>query len=161
MPGSAITVAFIAVLSTVACSGPNVEATVEARLAQERAIEATVEARVKEDADLLLYENGIYLGNSGDLLAGIDKLSEVNSESYYYADAQTMISNFEIQILERELEEAQNRAQQEAEVEKKRADEEAAALREAVRIETEAKVAAERETEVEKKRAGEEAAALR
>ena len=82
MPGSAITVAFIAVLSTVACSGPNVEATVEARLAQERAIEATVEARVKEDADLLLYENGIYLGNSGDLLAGIDKLSEVNSESY-------------------------------------------------------------------------------
>ena len=47
MPGSAITVAFIAVLSTVACSGPNVEATVEARLAQERAIEATVEARLK------------------------------------------------------------------------------------------------------------------
>ena len=49
MPGSAITVAFIAVLSTVACSGPNVEATVEARLAQERGIEATIEARVKEE----------------------------------------------------------------------------------------------------------------
>ena len=161
MPGSVITVAFIAVLSTVACSGPNVEATVEARVAQERAIEATVEARVKEDADLLLYENGIYSGNSGDLLAGIDKLSEINSESHYYGDAQTMISNFEIQILERELEEAQKRAQQEAEAEKKRAEEEASALREAVRIETEAKVAAERETEVEKKRAGEEAAALR
>ena len=153
MPGSAIIVAFIAVLSIVACSGPNVEATVEARVAQERAIEATIEARVKEDADLLLYENGIYLGNSGDLLAGIDKLSEVNSESYYYADAQTMISNFEIQILERELEEAQKRAQQEAEVEKKRAGEEAAALREAVRIEAEAKAAAEREAEAEKKRA--------
>ena len=153
MPGSAITVAFIAVLSTVACSGPNVEATVEARLAQERAIEATVEARVKEDADLLLYENGIYLGTSGDLLAGIDKLSEINSESHYYGDAQTMISNFEIQILERELEEAQKRAQQEAEAEKKRAEEEAAALREAVRIEAEAKAAAERDAEAEKKRA--------
>ena len=161
MPGSAITVAFIVVLSTVACSGPNVEATVEARLAQERAIEATVEARVKEDADLLLYENGIYLGTSGDLLAGIDRLSEINSDSYYYGNAQKMISDFEIQILERELEEAQKRAQQEAEVEKKRAGEEAAALREAVRIETEAKVSAERETEVEKKRAEEEAAALR
>lgn len=43
-------------------SGPNVEATVEARLAQVRATEATVEARVKEEADLLLYQNGIYLG---------------------------------------------------------------------------------------------------
>ena len=161
MPGSAITVAFIAVLSTVACSGPNVEATVEARLAQERAIEATVEARVKEDADLLLYENGIYLGTSGDLLAGIDKLSEINSESYYYGNAQTMISDFEIQILERELEEAQKRAQQEAEVEKRRAEEENAALREAVRIEAEAKATAEREAEVEKRRAEEENAALR
>ena len=161
MPGSAITVAFIAVLSTVACSGPNVEATVEARLAQERAIEATVEARVKENADLLLYENGIYLGTSGDLLAGIDKLSEINSESYYYGNAQTMISDFEIQILERELEEAQKRAQQEAEVEKKRAEEENAALREAVRIETEAKTTTEREAEVQKKRAEEENAALR
>ena len=159
MPGSAITVAFIAVLSTVACSGPNVEATVEARLAQERAIEATVEARVKEDADLLLYENGIYLGTSGDLLAGIDKLSEINSESYYYGNAQTMISDFEIQILERELEEAQKRAQQEAEVEKRRAEEENAALREAVRIEAEAKATAEQEAEAQKKRAEEEAEA--
>jgi len=132
---------------------------VEARLAQERAIEATVEARVKEDADLLLYENGIYLGTSGDLLAGIDRLSEINSESYYYGNAQKMISDFEIQILERELEESQKRAQQEAEVEKTRAEEENATLREAVRVETEAKTTAEQEAEVQKRRAEEEAEA--
>ena len=38
----------IGVLMTLACTAtPNIDATVEARVAQERAIEATVEARVK------------------------------------------------------------------------------------------------------------------
>ena len=64
-----------------------------------------------------------------------------------------MISDFEIQILERELEEAQKRAQQEAEVEKTRTEEENAALREAVRIEAEAKATAEQEAEAQKQRA--------
>ncbi|MQF69594.1 tetratricopeptide repeat protein [SAR202 cluster bacterium AD-804-J14_MRT_500m] len=45
-----IAVVSVVVLSAAACSSPDVAATVDARLAQERAIEATVEARIKEEA---------------------------------------------------------------------------------------------------------------
>jgi len=45
---SSISLALV-VLMALACSSTDIEATVEARLGQERAIEAAVEARVKEE----------------------------------------------------------------------------------------------------------------
>ena len=46
---SSISLALIVLMALVACSSTDIEATVEARLGQERAIEATVEARVKKE----------------------------------------------------------------------------------------------------------------
>ena len=44
-----ISLALVVLMALVACSSTDIEATVEARLGQERAIEATVEARVKKE----------------------------------------------------------------------------------------------------------------
>ena len=46
---SSISLALVVLMALVACSSTDIEATVEARLGQERAIEAAVEARVKEE----------------------------------------------------------------------------------------------------------------
>ena len=46
---SSISLALVVLMALAACSSTDIEATVEARLGQERAIEATVEARVKEE----------------------------------------------------------------------------------------------------------------
>ena len=44
---SSISLALIVLMALACTATPNIDATVEARVAQERAIEATVEARVK------------------------------------------------------------------------------------------------------------------
>ena len=70
-----ITLVAVVVGMMVGCSSTNIEATVEARLAQERGIEATVEARMK-----IKYEFNKLLGWEGDEPTP-EELAEMDDDS--------------------------------------------------------------------------------